>query len=146
MSSFPRDLASSNQAADLTFLMYVWIICFYWLLSPTKFDYYRATVCFSSCSDHLTLVTPLGSLACYPLKGIYTHVGISRLGKCHSGNVYFYDKATLVCQEAPVALLFPVTWKGIAFWDLGYYLRQVFHSTWGCPGLKLLSPGHFPFL
>lgn len=28
MSAFPRDLAASNQAADLTLLWYVWMICF----------------------------------------------------------------------------------------------------------------------
>lgn len=38
MSSLPRDLASLNQAADLTNLRCVWIVCLCWLLPSPVFS------------------------------------------------------------------------------------------------------------
>lgn len=34
-----KDLGLSEPAADMTLLRYVWIICFFGLLSHAKFDY-----------------------------------------------------------------------------------------------------------
>lgn len=61
MISIARDLATLNQAVDLTLPTYVWIICFYWLLLPTKFDpklWSRNLLMLlpSTCSNHSSLL------------------------------------------------------------------------------------------
>lgn len=61
MISIAKDLGTLNQAVDLTLPKYVWIICFYWLLLPTKFDpklWSRNLLMLlpSTCSNHSSLL------------------------------------------------------------------------------------------
>lgn len=61
MISIAKDLRTLNQAVDLTLPKYVWIICFYWRLLPTKFDpklWSRNLLMLlpSTCSNHSSLL------------------------------------------------------------------------------------------
>lgn len=61
MISLARDLPCLNQAVDVTLPKYVWIICFYWLLLPTKFDsklwsLNLLMLLTSTCSNHSSLL------------------------------------------------------------------------------------------
>lgn len=60
MTSLVRDLATLNQAVDLTFPKYVQIIRLYWLLLPTNFDSKLWSLNLlmllpSTCSNHSSL-------------------------------------------------------------------------------------------